>query len=159
MSIIICDLKKVKSKKWSLEQLLVEDYDYFQFVLNNLSNYRNISEMKKLDYVSKNFIPEAKCIIDDCENPAYKLSIAGQSQSGYNMGLHYAYCSKECWDNDPAALANNKRLFANSFDTLNYFPVKHDKKQLIKVLLKSMGHKGKRTKENLYELFANIKTK
>lgn len=153
---IECNLKKVAKKEWTLEQLLINDHDYFQFVINNLSNYRHITSMKKLEYIANNFVPQIECKM--CDEPMHYLSIAGTHKYGYSISTDFGYCSNACLTEDPAANATGMQLYPANFSTLKYFSNKKDKKQLANVLLKVMGFSGKKSKEKLYDLFKNIET-
>lgn len=144
-----------KMKDKSVEQILLQDYSYFVYIMDNIP-IKKPSLRQRFDFVehvANNFKSKKSCV--RCSNPAKYVSIYRNWYMGsQSSSLAYIYCSSECWQNDPTGAEPNKiSLEPLKFRTA-LSDTKCDTNELVKMLQECMGLKsGRKTREYLEEFF------
>ena len=140
----------------SVEQIVLKDYKYFGWVINNVPiKIKSLGE--RFDYVDEvvnNFVSTINCVNCD-DNLADKISI----YEGYNKfrgsDLGHIYCSSECYDSDPS-VSEKSILHPLGFKSA-LSPSKSDTNQLVDTISACMGlRKNRKTKEYLEDFFDNV---
>jgi len=163
---MILTFKSGKSAGKSLEQVAVENYPRFAWLLKNgqLPDFWK-ERMNAIAYALDNFTSKVNCA--NCKkSPAKLISIAESSPfSPYkdiSISTAYVYCSNECYISDPSAIATieGKTIaypikYSKIFSAFVDYP-RGIKKEIHEVMYKLLAGDMRKTKENLYELINSI---
>ena len=138
--------------------LLVWFYDTFKHTLPNKVK----ENLEDIFYLLNNFESPLECVHCKKNNIKY-LSIA-LKHDGYSYqmsaGIHYAYCSKECWKEDSIlALEGGAKLWPVKYNILLEFPPfpKWIRRDLQTILNQCIGFDKRNTEKNAREFFENLK--
>jgi len=162
-----------KYKGKSVEQVCLNDYGYFLWLVKEVKN--NDSDIAKrmkqslrdrVLFVYKranNFKSKKQCSIFECENIAKYFSVYVTRYS-IDVNTKFIYCSKECFYKDPKVTNEIEKieflpLKMNSIFRIPRKLSKRDIKKLVDIIFKEcMGlERGKRySKEQLYEFFNRL---
>ena len=140
--------------KFSVEQIALKDYKYFDYVLNNIPILKN-SLKERFDYVKEavnNFVSEVDCATCN-EVPAEKISIYQGFDSYRVSDLSHVYCSEDCYYEDPV-VSHKSLLHSLGFDSA-LSSTKSDTNGLVRVMTDCIGLKKGRRDKNYLESFFN----
>lgn len=145
-----------KKRDKSVEQILLQDYVYFDWIMNNI-DIRKYSLRERFNYVrhvANNFVSLLPC--RRCDNPAKYISVytshIPHETDSRTSDSTFIYDSMDCFKAD-GRVAPKGRLKLLKFDTA-LSSTKFDTNQLVKVLTQCMGmRQGRRSKEYLEEFF------
>ncbi len=149
----------------TFEQVAFMDYPLLVWFYRERGGFLKREDKKRLEeilYLLNNFESPLKCV--HCkENNIKYLSIAfGYDGYSYQMsaGVHYAYCSEECWKEDTIlASEGGAGLYPVKYNTILEFPPfpKWIRKDLQKILNQCIGFDKRNTEKNAREFFENLK--
>ncbi len=143
-----------KYKGRSVEQIVLKDYKYFDYVINNMTLH-SFSLNERFDHVDKvvnNFVSEVNCATCD-ELPAEKISIYQGFDSFRVSDLSHVYCSYDCYYEDP--IISHKAVLQDLKFKNALSDTKSDTNGLVKVMTDCMGLKEGRKDKNYLESFFN----
>lgn len=154
-----------KYKGSSVEQIAVNDYNYFAgFLVDEVDiKKRSLRErVEFVEYVGNNFISVLPCALDSCDNPARIVSIYDNPSVDFRTSSYnFIYCSSECFNHDPMV---TDQLYKVNLEPLGFRTAlsrtKQNTNHLMGLMLKCMGMKeGRKTREYLEDFFDNVETR
>jgi hypothetical protein len=161
---VIVNSGKYGGKGLSVEQLALQHYDYFAWIIDNYRVPGDLRQrVKFVEFVANNFVSQELCSLNDCGQTARYISIYETHNQRVNFG-GFVYCSEKHFDIDPERSIEGKahlyRLgFRAALPPTGVYAVKSDVKTLVKRISGSMGLKNRGlTKEYLEEFFDHAKT-
>ena len=140
--------------KFSVEQIVLKDYKYFDYVLNNIPMFKD-SLKERFNYVEEavnNFVSKVNCATCD-QFPAEKISIYQGYDSFRVSDLSHVYCSEDCYFGDPVISSKSTLNNLEFKSALSY--TKSDTNGLVKVMANCIGLKEGRKDKNYLESFFN----
>jgi len=153
-----------KYKNNSVEQIVLKDYKYFNYIITNLQKEEFVIHKDSLrkrfldiDHYVNHFVSKINCV--NCnELPAEKISIYEGYQGFRGSDLGHIYCSSQCYNIDPS-ISEKSMLYPLAFNSA-LSKTKSDTNHLVEIISNSMGLKGKRkSKKYLKDFFDNIQLK
>jgi hypothetical protein len=150
----------------SLEQLAVEDYPKFRWMRKNATKLPEewLKRMDDIIYALDNFESKEKCVVCKQRPVKYLSIVESYYPKDISVSLAYAYCSKECANNDQSALAlieGRAHLYEAKYSVIfsNFCWPSWPKsiiKELHGIMYKLLAGDMRKTKKELYELINSI---
>lgn len=153
-----------KYKGKSVEQVCLNDYHYFSWLVNQAEKgeiYKQSLRQRILFVYEKanKFKSKKPCVI--CDKPARFISVYA-TKYGVNSNTNYIYCSGECFRNDPKVTDELYKIWflpleMDSLLIIDPRPTKSEMRNLMSIIKTCMGLENKRySKEQLYEFFNRL---
>ncbi len=155
---------KYINKKWSVEQLVLNDYPYFYWMINSDQKkpwlYRNKvrDRMYEVYFKVNNFKSVKNCSYEDCQNPAKYILIRHTDTFEMISSLDRIFCSPECYQ---------KKKIEPDRMVMDFKPLRFDSalsekkadtnRMIREVMEPCLGVEKRRTSEYLEDLFNNLK--
>ena len=140
----------------SVEQVVLKDYKYFDFFINNIPIHKK-SLKGRVDYIENvvnDFVSKINCVKCD-QLPAKKISIYQGYDNYRSSDLGHIYCSQNCYNED-FGISEKSILYDLGFRSA-LSSTKSDTNALVKILAECMGlRKNRKNKEYLEDFFNNI---
>lgn len=143
----------------SVEQVLLQDYNYFVQVLENTALPDALrARFNFAEFVANNFISQQRCAYVGCMEPAKHLAIYHYNTQGRAPLEEATYCSSGCFGLSEIRFAYPLTLEPLRFRTA-LSPSRQDTQEFVEVFKECMGIKeGRKTKKYLEEVFDQCKT-
>ncbi len=143
----------------SVEQVLLQDYNYFVQVLENTAMSDTLkTRFNFVEFVANNFVSQQPCADPGCMEPAKHLVVYRYNSKGRSPLEGAIYCSQGCFQLSGTHSTNELTLEPLRFRTA-LSPRHHDTPDFVELFSECMGIKeGRKTKKYLEEVFDNCKT-
>jgi hypothetical protein len=141
----------------SVEQIALQDYAYFVWVLNevDIRSSRLRERFGFVEHVANNFVSSVGCKRDGCAKPAEYISIYANPY-GRCSSTGFVYCSDDCWKNAATGAEPNKISLHPLGFRAAISSVKSDTDRLVQVIAECMGLRpSQKTKVYLEDFFNN----
>lgn len=143
----------------SVEQVLLQDYNYFVQVLENTALLDTLKvRFDFVEFVANNFVSQQRCAYAGCMEPAKHLAMYHYNTQGRAPLEGAIYCSSGCFNLSEIRSARPLTLEPLRFRTA-ISPSGQDTLEFVEVFKECMGMKeGRKTKKYLEEFFDNCRT-
>jgi hypothetical protein len=143
----------------SVEQVLLQDYNYFVQVLENTAMPAPLkARFNYVEFVANNFVSQRSCAYRGCMEPARHLVVYHYNSKGRSPLEGAIYCSEGCFQLSGTHSTHELALESLSFRTA-LSPLHHDIPDFIELFKECMDLKeGRKTKKYLEDFFDNCKT-
>jgi hypothetical protein len=144
-----------------IEQILIEDYSYFNWIYEKqiIQSKEVLNKFLDLHYISNNFISEKKCRACKNNKAGYLSEYSDFLTNEKIFTGGYYYCSKKCQILD-APIGNEKKMkiVEIKFKTILNYSKKEEKDKFKRNLLDFLDFNFDKEKEDNYliEFFENL---
>jgi hypothetical protein len=160
---IIVDTPKYAAKALSVEQVALNDYGYFAWLIDNYKVPRHLRQRFNLvEHVANDFVSKESCSLSGCKDIPRYISIYESHGDRVNYG-GYVYCSEKHFHDDPSVSDQGKgHLYRLGFRSgLSHgYGKKSEIKDLVYRVADSMGLDRSHvwTKQYLEDFFNSAET-
>lgn len=147
----------------TLEHLMFIDYGWLIYMRDLLNKKKSSKEKSKfhkhIEWVlTKGETRQAKMLCPQCNTkPVVYFTVLGERRHGYSMSFVYTCCDDDACKQKLIAQGIEKTptLMPIAFSSIMRFGVKHDQKQVVKILRKCYELPDRLTKEICFAFFKN----
>ncbi len=143
----------------SVEQVLLQDYNYFVQVLENTAMPDTLkARFNYVEFVANNFVSQRPCADPGCMEPARHLVVYRYNSRGRSPLEGAIYCSEGCFQ-----LSGTHSTYELAIEPLRFRTAistsRHDTQDFVELFNECLGIKeGRKTKKYLEDFFENCKT-